>query len=244
MPRRPAKLAAALVAYAYIRMSKDEQTLSPEAQRDVIEKFAAREKITILGWFEDLGLSGGLDIDERPGLLATITAVNARKHAAMLIAKHDRLARDEFTAASVYRLVERAGGKVLAADGVGNDGTPESHLLRSIVAAFAAYERAQIRIRTKAALKVKKAHGERVGQIPFGYRQGAQIGFNHKKQKPVFAIESDPAEQQVVERIRKLAIDGSSYPAIAAALHTEGVPARGAKWHTTTIGRIVRREAV
>ncbi|MCZ7684438.1 MAG: recombinase family protein [Sandaracinaceae bacterium] len=33
-----------------------------------------------------------------------------------------------------------------------------------------------------------------------------------------------------------------SLNAIAAALNAEGVPARGARWHATTIMRIVRRE--
>lgn len=232
-----------LQALAYIRMSQDEQTLSPQAQRSSIMEFAARKGIAIIGWYEDLGMSGGLDIDERPGLLGAITAVNGIKGAALLVAKHDRLARDEYTAAMTYRLVERAGGKVLSADGVGNDSTPESQLLRSIVAAFAAYERSLIRFRTRAGLKVKAKRGEQVGQIPYGFERAGQVGFKKDHKTPVFAVAPNKAEQYVIERIRKWSVDGESYRAIADRLNVEGTSARGSRWHVTTVRRIVVREA-
>lgn len=72
----------------------------------------------------------------------------------------DRLARDVLTAAFVDRLCERAGARVDQADGTGNGTGPEAQFLRSVSDAFAAYERALIRARMKAALAVKKAKGE------------------------------------------------------------------------------------
>ena len=80
------------------------------------------------------------------------------------------LARDVVVSGMVDRLVERVGGKVLSADGNG-DG-PEHALRRNIVAAFAEYERALIRARTRAALAVKRARSERVGQDAVRERRG------------------------------------------------------------------------
>ena len=45
--------------------------------------------------------------------------------------------------------------------------------MRGIVDVFAAYEREVIRARTRAALGVKRARGERTGEIPYGYRVAA-----------------------------------------------------------------------
>jgi len=45
----------------------------------------------------------------------------------------------------IERLVERNGGRILSADGIGAGEGPESALLRAMVRAFAEYERALIR---------------------------------------------------------------------------------------------------
>ena len=82
------------------------------------------------------------------------------------------LARDVVVSGMVERLVERVGGKVLSADGTGNGDGPEHALPRNIVAAFAEYERALIRARTRAALAVKRARSERVGQDAVRERRG------------------------------------------------------------------------
>src|SRR5204862_6543407 len=104
----------------------------------------------------------------RPGLLAAIDAVRAHGAGVLVVAKRDRLARDGLTAALVERLCEREAAGIQAADGAGNGEGPEAQLLRGIVDLFAQYERAVIRARTKAALAVKKARGERTGGVPLG----------------------------------------------------------------------------
>lgn len=43
-------------------------------------------------------------------------------------------------------------------------------MLRALLDAFVAYERALIRGRIRAALAVKKARGERTGSVSYGYR--------------------------------------------------------------------------
>ena len=39
-----------------MRVSTDEQALGPEAQREAIMAFAAREGLTVASWHEDLGI--------------------------------------------------------------------------------------------------------------------------------------------------------------------------------------------
>jgi DNA invertase Pin-like site-specific DNA recombinase len=44
------KAGSPLVAVAYIRVSKDEQRLGPDAQRASIEAWAAREGVSVASW--------------------------------------------------------------------------------------------------------------------------------------------------------------------------------------------------
>ncbi|MBK8696886.1 MAG: recombinase family protein [Deltaproteobacteria bacterium] len=59
--------------------------------------------------------------------------------------------------------------RVVSADGVGNGDTPADQFMRTILDGAAAYERELIRARTRAALKAKRARGERAGNVPWGY---------------------------------------------------------------------------
>ena len=99
--------------------------------------------------------------------------------------------------------------------------------MRTLLDAFAAYERALIRARTRAALAVKKARGERTGGVPMGRRveEGRLV--------------VDGGEAAAVDRARALRGEGKSLRAIAVALDAEGHRPRGAKWHVQTLARIV-----
>ena len=65
-----------LVAVAYLRASKDEQKLGPEAQRASIEAWAAREGVTVAAWHVDQGVCSVTPIDERAGLVAALASVH------------------------------------------------------------------------------------------------------------------------------------------------------------------------
>lgn len=230
MTRRRAKPADATKAVAYVRMSTDRQDLSPDAQRAAIERWASSQGVVVVAWHDDLGVSGGTPLEERPGLLAAIDALDAHHAGVLVVAKRDRLARDVLTAALVERLCERKGARVVAADGVANGDGPESALMRSLLDAFAAYERALIAARTRAALAVKKARGERTGGVPMGHvvdRDGR--------------LEVNSAEAAAVARARELRGEGKSLRAIAATLDAEGHRPRGKRWHVETLSRIVAK---
>jgi DNA invertase Pin-like site-specific DNA recombinase len=217
----------------YIRVSTDEQALGPEAQREAISRWCASNGAELVATLEDLGVSGGLELDKRPGLLAALDALNVHRATVLLVAKRDRLARDVMVAAMVNRLAEKCGAQVLSADGTGNGDGPEALLMRNIVNAFAEYERALIRARTRVALAVKRTKRERTGAVPFGYRLAAD---------GVHLVALD-VEQSVIFAVRELRRDGLSIRTIAAKLNADGVPARGARWHATSVARLLRRES-
>jgi DNA invertase Pin-like site-specific DNA recombinase len=203
-------------AVAYLRVSTDEQHLGPEAQRAAILAWAAREGVTIAAWHVDAGVSGAAEIAKRPALLAALADLRARRAGLLVVAKRDRLARDVMAAAMIERLTVDAGARVLSAAGEGTESDdPASCLMRAMVDAFAAYERALIAARTKAALGVKRSRGECVGEAPYGWRAD-----------DAGRLVPDATEQAVIVRVRALRASGMTLRAIVAALQAAGVPTR------------------
>jgi DNA invertase Pin-like site-specific DNA recombinase len=161
---------------------------------------------------------------------------DVREHGAglLVVAKRDRLARDVVIAATAERLVADARAKVVTADGVTCENTPEGQLMRGLLDLFAQYERAMIRARTKAAMLAKGRRGEYTGgEAPYGYRaQGANV------------VE-DEDEQRVIRMIQHWHTKEKGGPAvIARALNNAHVPCRGSVWHAKSVSRILSKEKV
>lgn len=228
MPRRRSR--SVQTAVGYLRVSTDDQRLGLAAQREQIETFAAREGLQIVAWHTDEGVSGAANMVDRPGLLAALAALAEHRAGVLLVAKRDRLARDSYVAATVERAVQSAGSRVASADGTANGNTAADAFLRSILDATGAYERAMIAGRTRAALAVKKARGERTGNVPYGFKLA---------QDSVHVVE-DSAEQAVIARCRSLSADGLSVRKIAAALAAAGTVGRtGQPLSHTQVHRLV-----
>lgn len=212
----------------YVRVSTTEQEHGPRAQRDAIEAWCEANGHELVAVHEDLGVSGAAPLDKRPGLVAALADLN--RGDVLAVAKRCRLARDPIVGAMAEAAAARSGASVVSTAGEGTDGDgPSSVLMRRIVDAFAEYERLVIGARTKAALAAKKSRGERVGGVPFGKRVAAD-GVN---------LEADPDEQRAVGLVRRLRRDGLSLRAIAERLNDDGIPARGNRWHKSSIARIL-----
>lgn len=233
MARRTKLRTDSKLAIAYVRVSTSDQTLGPDAQVAAIERWAASEGITVVAIHRDLGISGGAELAERPALIEALRSLETHGAGVLVVAKRDRLARDVMVATAVERLVEAKGARIASADGTGNATGPEGAFMRGMVDLFSAHERALIRARTKSALAVKKSRGELVGEAPIGFR----VREDGK------LLENDQTEQKAIERVRELRAQGFSVRAIAEVLNDEGVPARGARWHATTVARLLEREA-
>ena len=232
MKRRSPRIAAAdpRKVVGYVRVSTEDQALGPVAQRAALARWCAANGAELVAVFEDTG-GGALPLGKRPGLLAAIDAIEEHGAGVLLTAKRDRLARDVMNAGMIERLAERVGARTRSVAGEGTEGgdDPTAGLMRHIVDAFAEYERAVIRARTRAALAVKKGRGERVGSIPYG----CQLAADGR------ALEANPAELRAVELVRELRGEGLTLRAIAARLDAAGyTPRGGAKWHPDTVARI------
>lgn len=156
-------------AVGYVRVSKGEQTLSPEAQETAIRAFCTREGLDLVAVHVE-AVSSGEDWCDRDGLQTAIADVETRGAGALVCAVRDRVGRNAIELALVERAL--APARLLQASGVANGSAPEDVLLRTVLDAIAQYERASIRRRTKAALAVKKARNERTGTIPWGKALG------------------------------------------------------------------------
>ena len=217
------------LAVVYIRASKDEQQLSPEAQRAACEHYAAEHGLTIAESAAE-HLCSTTELEDRPELIRALGALRALGAGVLLVAKRDRLARDPAVAALIDRAVERCGAKVVCADGVANGEAPADRFMRAIIDAAAAYELAMIRARTKAALAVLRARGQVSGTVPLGYRiEGDRL-----------VEDSDEAE--TVAEVRKLAAEGIGAREIARRMRAAGRRTkRGGQWAGETVRSILAR---
>lgn len=220
------------LAVAYIRVSTEDQNLGPEAQRTAIERWAASHGVTVVSWHVDQGVSGACPVEDRSGLLDALTSLHDHRAGLLLAAKRDRLARDVVVAATIERLVLLERARVVTADGVSAEDTPEGALMRTLLDAFAAYERAVIRARTRAALAVKRARGERIsGRAPLGFRfEGGRL------------VE-EPSEQALLACVRDLRSGGASFREVVEQLNASGVTIRGGRVWETTLVRALRHRS-
>jgi site-specific DNA recombinase len=230
-------------AIGYIRVSTEDQHLGMDAQRATLDAWCARHGAELAAVHVDHGISGAAPLDKRPGLLAAVEALD--KGSVLLVAKRDRLARDVMLAAMVERLAERAGASVASADGVAAGNGPEAQLMRSIIDAFAQYERALIRARTKAALAVKRGRGEYTGgDAPYGYRLEGTPVPRVVKGKPRVSLEGGryvpvPEEQATIALARELR-QGRTLRAVAAELQARGIVSRtGRPFAAIQIARMI-----
>ncbi len=206
-----------LVAVAYVRVSKDDQKLGPDAQRASIEAWAVREGVTVAAWHVDQGVCSVTAIDQRPALVAALASLREHGAGVLVVAKRDRIARDVVLTAGVERAAAQTGAVVVSAAGEGNGTAPADAFMRTVIDGAAAYERALIRARTTAALAVIRARGQKTGGgVPYGYH----VDVDGR------TLIADTNEQAVIARARELATEGRSLRAVAALLAEEGYASR------------------
>ena len=220
-------------AVGYIRVSTEEQSVggsSMAQQRSAIEAYCVLQHYELVQIYEDAGVSAGKPLSTRPAgaaLLKDIAQVDV-----VVALKLDRLFRDAIDALEVVREWDRQEKALCLVDMGGQPIDTRSAIGRfflHMLAAFAELERNVISERTRAVLQHKKAKGEVVGQIPYGYaREGDRL------------IE-DPVEQKVLQLMVEMEGDGVSQRAIVEILNQTGAVCRGGRWHQKTVWRLLWR---
>ena len=226
-------------AVVYCRVSTDEQAtegVSLDAQEATLRAYCTLRSLDVAAVVLDAGVSGGKPLAARTGGRRVLDLVESGEVGSVVAYKLDRLFRDACDCLAVTAQWDRQEVALHLVDLGGQSidtSTAMGRFMLTVLAGAAEMERNQIRERTTAALAHKASKGERVGQVPFGYHVAAD-GVH---------LECDDAEHRVVEIVRALNAEGLSIRAIAARLTADEVPARGKRWHPTTVARLLAREA-
>lgn len=215
----------------YGRQSKDEtaQKNSIATQIKLVEDKVGKCDL----YFTDIAKSGALGIDKRDGLAEALEALG--RGSQLIVAKLDRLARDTYLNAYITLQVEKKGAKIVSATEEALNGDDEmAAFMKTIISAFATFERAQIRSRTKQTLRMKKEAGFRVSRwAPVGY------DFTDDGKRVV----ENKDEQKVLQLVKTLKDEGMGITAVKRELEGRGIKTKRGNntWHYQTMRNLYHR---
>ncbi len=227
---------------AYLRTSTITGTNgdSIDAQEDACRRWADSHGHEIVCVKKDEGISGGKDVDSRPGLAATLLAIELGDAEGLLVHNVDRLARELHVQEAALDRVWRASGAAFETfDGEiprDDPDDPQRTFLRQVLGAAAQLERGMIAARLKRGRARKRQRGGYSGGsvVPFGQRvqgEGADA-----------VLVPDEEAQKVIDKILELRLDGQTLQQVADRLNEEGVKGpRGGNWHVTSVNRVLAR---
>lgn len=218
-------------AVGYVRVSTEEQAregVSLGAQRAKLEAWALSQDAELVAIFEDAGISGAT-VGHRGGLQAAV-AEACRRKAALVVYSLSRLSRSTRDTLELAERLDRAGADLVSLSEKIDTTSAAGKMVFRLLAVLAEFERDQLAERTKGAMAHLQAKGRRVSlHAPLGSRfEGDRVV-------------QDLEEAQVLDRLRAWREEGLTIREIASKANAEGLPARGAKWHRTSVHRILSR---
>jgi len=148
------------------RFHADEEQLAP------MRAWAEREGHTLDVLEPELGVSGGLPLEQRPSLLQAVEGCERGEYDGIIVAYVSRLGRNVKEQLRVWERVEQAGKRIVVADGSVDTATSSGRMQRTIRAAVdeeqreAQGERLDARVAASVALGVWQRR-----QTPRGYRK-------------------------------------------------------------------------
>lgn len=227
-------MSTSVIAVGYVRVSTESQIdgLGLDVQRASIEALADAEGFTLAAIYSDEGISGSEDVAGRRGLAAALDDLAAGTATVLIIPKLDRLARDLMVQEQVLADAWRTGARVLSCSETErtycqpNDPTdPARQLIRQVLGAVAAYERAMIRARLVAGRRRRIADtGYAGGPEPYGW--------------------SDQTERDVLDAVTDMRVHHATWLDISDALNMSGrLKRNGSRWTPADIHRTYARAA-
>ena len=201
----------------YIRVSSDKQAdsgMSLEVQESQIRKYAELYDIGLSEVIVDAGESA--KSLKRPGMLRLIELMDSNLCQGVLIVKLDRLTR---SVKDLCYLLERYFSKdkvLISVQEKIDTNSAMGRMVMNVVMSISQWEREATSERTKAILQHKKGNGERIGNIPFGYKL-ASDGVH---------LEEDLSEQRVIDFIKTQRSTGKTLAEISVDLANEQLYSR------------------
>ena len=225
-------------AVGYVRVSTDAQAIegiSLEAQEEKIRAYcrAAGLDLEGSGVYADRGISGKRR-DNRPGLLAALSDISTNP-GALVVYSLSRLARSVPDTIAIGEQLSCAKCDLVSLTEKIDTTSASGKMIFQFLAVLAEFERNQIAERTTAALRQKSSKGERIGQIPYGYRLAADG----------VTLEPEPNDARLLEVVRDLRAQGLTLRAVADRLNaTELRPKNGRAWSHSTVAALLRRTSL
>lgn len=214
--------------FAYLRVSGLGQVEGEgfPRQRQKIKKYSKAHGYTVVRWFEERGISGKTDLENRPALDELFRALNSNGVKIVLIERLGRLGRELMVQEILLAQFVKQGFEIISAtEPKLCDDDATRVLIRQMLAAIGQFDRTRIVEKLKAARNRKRAEtGRCEGRKPYGTHEG---------------------EAENIQRVIELFKAGENYSSIATTMNAESRPTRtkGAKWHPTTVRNIVRHNA-
>lgn len=223
-------------AIIYTRVSTEEQATDGyglEVQIELARNYARLYEYEVIAEYSDPGISGTKDVDERPGLMATLEAARAKSFDVLILPSLDRLARRGALGLKLYDEFESVGVAIAAVKERLDTTTPTGRLMRTFFLGLAEFERDLIVERTTAGRNARgRRDGDRGGRMPMGYIRANGISVDHER-------------ATMVKAIFALYDKGMSMQAIARYLNNIDYPTpRGKRWHASSVREIIIRRLV
>jgi site-specific DNA recombinase len=192
-------------AFAYVRISKlDADTTSPQRQRKGIEDWCAAHNAELIETFEDLDLSAYRRGVRRPGFDAMMARLDQTD--VVVTWRVDRLARSVSGFSKLLEAMEAAKVKLATTDGTVDTTTAQGRFTVNLTANLAELEAATTSERSRQMMSYKRANGEWVGRLPYGWR----VIDKH--------LEPDRSQQVVLRKAASRYVSGESFSQIGRDL--------------------------
>lgn len=235
-----------------IRLSRatDEST-SVERQREDIERWSSGNGHEIVGWAEDLDVSGSVDPFDTPALGPWLT----ERHPEWDIIcswKLDRISRRAIPMGKLFGWLQEHD-KTLVCTGDSIDlSNPMGRLIAYVIATIAEGELEAIRERNRASAQKLREMGRWAGGKPiYGYLA------RQRRDASGWELVADPHASAVLLKIIERVLAGESLTAIAESLNRAGEPSpndyirkrsgkkpQGNLWQANNLGRILRSQSL
>lgn len=225
-----------------IRLSRtSEESTSAERQRELIEHWASANGHEVVGWAEDLDVSGALSPFDTPKLGPWLTEPKLDEWDILVAWKLDRLARRAVPLHRLFGVCQDHDKTLVCVSDNIDLSTWVGRLIAAVIAGVAEGELEAIRERTKASHRKLREMGRWPGGRPaFGYRA------REREDAAGWELVVDSHKSAVVTTIVDRVLGGESTESIARDLTERGEPSPSGRgpWHGQTIRNMLRSKTL
>lgn len=219
-------------AIGYIRVSlAREEMISPELQRESIQRWAKRTGHRIIDWVEDLDKTGR---NFRRKIMGVIERVEAGEARVIAVWKYSRFGRNRVDGPANLARVEGVGGQLISATEEVDARTAVGRLQRGMIMEFDAFQSDAAGEQWMETHELRRSQGlPATGGKRFGY-----TWYQRKVYAPDGTItlqreryEPDPATRDIALQLYTDYVAGIGFNTLARQLNMQGTPnARGNPW--------------